>query len=347
MKSKKLDASPIKNKINTINTTLPSIQSKPNFTQNEIYYTKPLKPLDFSFRDLNNMIDLITCLPRKGLKKQQEAEVDKQDNSTINKIKNDLNEEKTLENKKKKKNDNQQEIIVKGKVFGGSSNDNKNKKRKDSQINIDSTSVQNNNKSNEKVVKFLPYTNSLILHSNNITNLNKIDSVLEEILHDVLFLEERYARSIFSSGQLNFLNFNKVDLLQWIDLSHNKLESIHPDITKLRYLKILYLHANFIQNLQEITVLSSCKALLNLTLHGNPIEHIKGYRLLVIEMMPALEKLDFTLVSEKELDIIHFKGARFGEKRNKKTGKVMIFPSLDKEILKRMNVPNTQDKKEF
>ena len=37
MKSKKLDASPIKNKINTINTTLPSIQSKPNFTQNEIY----------------------------------------------------------------------------------------------------------------------------------------------------------------------------------------------------------------------------------------------------------------------------------------------------------------------
>ena len=142
------------------------------------------------------------------------------------------------------------------------------------------------------------------------------------------------------------LDYNKLDLLQWIDLSHNKLESIHHDILKIPFLKILYLHANFIKSLEEIQILSGCKALINLTLHGNPIEHIKGYRLLVIEMMMTLEKLDFTLVSEKELDIIHFKGARFGEKRSK-TGQVTIFPQLDKEILKRMNIPLDDDKKDF
>lgn len=320
--------------------------NKPTFNQNEIYYTKALKPLDFSFKDLNSFIDLLTANPRRGIKKLQEEIQTDEDNKNITKK---LETEDKLDSKKKKKTEAQQEVVVEGKVYGGGSGDAfKNKKRKESQLIANPDSGVGNERKNEKSIKFLTYTNSIILHSNSISSLEKIDFVLEEILPEVDFLNERYAKYIFSSGQLSFINYNKVDLLQWIDLSHNKIKSIHIDITKLKFLKILYLHANYIQNLEEVAVLAKCNSLINLTLHGNPIEHIKGYRLLVIELLPALEKLDFTLVSEKELDIIHFKGARFGEKRNKKTGKVVVFPKLDQEILNRMNIPSsTNEKKEI
>ncbi len=322
-----------------------SVSNKQNFNTNEIYYTKALKPLDFSFKDLNNFIDLLTANPRRGIKKQQEQIQTEEENKNLT---NKMDTEDKLESKKKKKTETQQEVIVEGKIFGGGTGDAyKNKKRKESQLIANPDSGIRQEKKSEKSIKFLPYTNSIILHSNNITSLEKIDFILEEILPEVDFLNERYAKYIFSSGQLSFINYNKVDLLQWIDLSHNKIKNIHIDITKLKYLKILYLHANYIQKLEEVSLLAKCNSLINLTLHGNPIEHIKGYRLLVIELLPALEKLDFTLVSEKELDIIHFKGARFGEKRNKKTGKVVIFPKLDQEILNRMNIPSVNDKKEI
>lgn len=310
---------------------------------NEIYYTKADGPLDFSFREIVTMIDLKNAIPRKGVKKQVVIESDKQDHkNSAMKVE---AEEKVMETKKKKKNEIVQEIIVEGKVFGGGSSDNyKMKKRADA--NAQGMSDKQENK-NTKVIKFLPYTNSVILHSNSIKSLEKIDVVLNEILPDVDFLEEKNMKVIYTSGISPQINITKLDLVQWIDLSHNKLEKIHPDIANLRYLKILYLHANFIQNLSEVTILSRSRALINLTLHGNPIEHIKGYRLLVIEMISGLEKLDFTLISEKELDIIHFKGARFGEVREKKSGKVIIFPAIDQEIIKRMNIPSLEEKKDI
>ena len=323
--------------MNSKNSISPSKQksfagsiNKHNFSTNEIYYTKALKPLDFSFKDLNSFIDLLTANPRRGIKKQQDQIQTEEENKNLT---NKMDTEDKLESKKKKKTEIQQEVIVEGKIFGGGAGDaHKNKKRKESQLIANPDSGLRQEKKSEKSIKFLTYTNSIILHSNNITSLEKIDFILEEILPEVDFLNERYAKYIFASGQLSFINYNKVDLLQWIDLSHNKIKNIHIDITKLKYLKILYLHANYIQKLEEVALLAKCNSLINLTLHGNPIEHIKGYRLLVIELLPALEKLDFTLVSEKELDIIQFKGARFGEKRNKKTGKVVIFPKLDQKI---------------
>lgn len=323
-------------------TTNSNLSNRLGLSSNNIFYTRPSKPLDFSFRDISYMFDLKTAVPRKGIKKTPEE--DKPDNKNVS-LKAEI-EEKSIETKKKKKNEAAQEIIVEGKVFGGGLADNyKTKKRIENNTLIDSN--MNMEKKNSKKIHFLPYTNAIILHSNSIRSLEKIDMVLDEILPDVEFLEEKNAKFIYGSGLFPQFQYTKIDLIQWLDLSHNKLESIHPDILSLRYLKILYLHANYIQNLSGVQILSKSNALINLTLHGNPIEHIKGYRLLVIEMMPRLEKLDFTLVSEKELDIVHYKGARFGEKRDKKTGKVVEFPMIDKEILKRMNIPINEEKKDY
>ena len=343
------------------------IESRPpqpkllNGTYKEILYTKPNKPLDFSFRELVVMKDLLNAIPRQGIRKiqsQNNAESNSQQvNSNENNPNSNLPESTSnvnQQNQKKKKVEYKEEI-VEGKIFGDKFHDNsKMKKRED--FNSKSNNASSYEKLNvQKIVKYLPYTNSLILHSNNIKSLENIHVVLDEVLPDVEFLNKKQTKNektrdvsptkFLTKSIVSEMNYTKLDLLQWIDLSHNKLEYINRDITQLPFLKILYLHANFIKNLEEVTVLSNCNALINLTLHGNPIEHIKGYRLLVIEMISSLEKLDFTLVSEKELDIIHFKGARFGEVR--KHGQVVIFPQLDKEILKRMNIPSDLDKKDY
>lgn len=44
--------------------------------------------------------------------------------------------------------------------------------------------------------------------------------------------------------------------LQWIDLSYNYLETIEIDILQFRSLKTLYLHGNYISNLEETKKLS-------------------------------------------------------------------------------------------
>ena len=176
----------------------------------------------------------------------------------------------------------------------------------------------------KKKIKYVTYTNTVILHSNQIKSFEKIDQVFDYILPDISFFASQ--------------NRNKLDLVQWIDISHNRIDDIHPDILKLKFLKILYCHANYIKEIEKVLVLKHSKSLLNLTLHGNPIEQIKGYRQFIVEIVPSLEKLDFTLVSEKELDIIHYRGSRWGEKRNKQ-GEVIDYPKLDMEILKRMIKP--------
>jgi hypothetical protein len=320
-------------------------------TYQEILYTLPNKPLDYSFREIVYMKDLINAIPRQGVRKQQRVN----ENSTaskhdVNNEEENFKESNTSQTKKKKQE--QKEEVVESKIFGDKSSDiNKTKKKVDvlsklaSSNSIDKVSIP-------KVIKYLPYTNAVILHSNSIKSLAEIDVAFIEILPEVEFLKDKVLNKSNSKNLDSVdtipksVNYSKIDLLQWIDLSHNRLESVHKDILKIPYLKILYLHANLIKDLEEIRHLSQCKTLINLTLHGNPIEHIKGYRLIVIELVATLEKLDFTLVSEKELDIIHYKGARFGEVRSKTTGEIVVFPQLDKEILKRMNIQLNNDKKD-
>lgn len=40
--------------------------------------------------------------------------------------------------------------------------------------------------------------------------------------------------------------------LEWLDLSYNYLENIESEILKFKNLKTLYLHGNYIQNLEEV-----------------------------------------------------------------------------------------------
>lgn len=322
-------------------------------TYQEILYTLPNKPLDYSFRDIIYMKDLINAVPRQGVRKQ--AKVNEGNSSTSKYNANNENEDikESNSSQPKKKKQEVKEEVVETKIFGDKSSDiHKTKKKADIMSSKLVGSGSTDKISVPKVIKYLPYTNAVILHSNSIKSVAEIDVAFNEILPEVEFLKDKILNKSNSKSLDNedsipkSINYSKIDLLQWIDLSHNRLESIHKDILKIPYLKILYLHANLIKNLEEIRHLSQCKTLINLTLHGNPIEHIKGYRLIVIELVATLEKLDFTLVSEKELDIIHYKGARFGEIRSKTTGEIVVFPQLDKEILKRMNIQLNNDKKD-
>ena len=167
--------------------------------------------------------------------------------------------------------------------------------------------------------------------NNKLTSLSGIYEVLLELLPELTFKSK----------------LGKVELLQWIDISRNKLTDISSDIQKLPFLKILYVHGNNIQEIEKVTALSKCPSLTSLTLYGNPLDHIKGYRHFLIEMCPLLEKLDGAVVSEKELDVIKFRGCRYGEVRDKK-GKVLKYPKLPEEIIKtiQMQEQNSNEKKD-
>lgn len=279
----------------------------------EIKYAMPAKPLDFSFRDLKNLLSLKTTEQRGGERRSIDEleKEEKQKQEKDSKLENKNTEEDEGE---KGKNKRKSEAVVKtdeSEMVEARMFENKGE-------NIKGKSVipvfEEKKDSKKKVVKYLTYTNAVILHSNQIESLSGINEVLNTIL-----LAPKFGLSNFQG---------KLDFIQWIDISSNHLTDIHADILNLRYLKILYAHANYINEIKKVEVLSQCKCLINLTLHGNPIEQIKGFRHFIIELIPTLEKFDFTLVSEKELDIIYHRGSRYGEKRNKLTGAVVEYPVL-------------------
>mmetsp|Transcript_19814 Transcript_19814/g.22122 ORF Transcript_19814/g.22122 Transcript_19814/m.22122 type:complete len:164 (-) Transcript_19814:14-505(-) len=92
--------------------------------------------------------------------------------------------------------------------------------------------------------------------------------------------------------------------LKWLDLSFNYLTKIEPDILNFPELKTLYLHGNYIHQLEEVSKLGELGDLITLSLHGNPIEQIPGYRLYVIGIMYSqhlnFKKLDSVIITNKE-----------------------------------------------
>jgi Leucine-rich repeat (LRR) protein len=89
--------------------------------------------------------------------------------------------------------------------------------------------------------------------------------------------------------------------LQWLNLSFNYLTKIDAEILNFPGLKSLHLHGNYISDLEEVRKLNDLEHLISLTLNGNPIEEIKGYRLYVLGLMfqkhETLKKLDSVPVS--------------------------------------------------
>uniref|UniRef100_A0A8C2DW88 Leucine-rich repeat-containing protein 51 n=1 Tax=Cyprinus carpio TaxID=7962 RepID=A0A8C2DW88_CYPCA len=66
--------------------------------------------------------------------------------------------------------------------------------------------------------------------------------------------------------------------LAWLDLSFNEFQHIHPVLTELKELRLLYLHGNRICKLSEVDKLAALPFLHTITLHGNPIVTEREYR---------------------------------------------------------------------
>jgi len=281
---------------------------------NEFVYSKADVPLDFSFKKLKSLEQLRKIEPRKGTRRAIEDASLEENDKTENRLSenNRSNPGIIFEDEVSEKNEKSREIQS-------------HKKFSSNSLHFQTTESKesNNQKSvlQKKKVKYVTYTNSIILHSNKLSSIDNIHNVLGDILPDIDFSLVK--------------NVSKIEMVQWIDISHNYIQSISRHILNLPFLKILYCHGNIIKEIENVTVLKNCKSLMNLTLHGNPIAQIKGYRQYIIEIIPSLEKLDFNLVSEKELDVVFHRSSRFGEKRDKITGEVVEYPKLDEEIIKR------------
>ena len=292
-------------------------------------YIEADKPLVYNFFDVKTLQELIDKEPTSGKRKENKKKEDNEDkNENINEMEKKKNEEEEQLKLKKAKNESNE--IFEGKLRDDV-NEAKGKKFNESAIKINKKEESKKNQEKKIKIKFKKYCNAFNVSNNKLTTIEGIHTVLEALLPDLTFTSK----------------LTKVQLIQWIDISRNKLTGIHRDICELPYLKILYVHGNNIQEIGKVTALSQCKSLTSLTLYGNPMDHIKGYRNFIIEMCPLLEKLDGAVISEKELDIIKFHGSRYGEVRDKK-GNVKRYPKLPEEIIKTLQLAeqNNQEKKE-
>ena len=275
-------------------------------------YIEADKPLVYNFFDIKTLQELIDKEPTSGKRKENKKKEDVEEkNENINETdKKKVEEEEQVKAKKVKNESNE---IYEGKLRDDISEDAKQSQEK------------------KRKIKFKKYCNAFNVSNNKLITIEGIHRVLDSLLPELTFPSK----------------LSKVQLIQWIDISRNKLTNIHKDICELPYLKILYVHGNNIQEIEKVTALGNCKSLTALTLYGNPMDHIKGYRNFIIEMCPLLEKLDGAVISEKELDIIKFHGSRYGEVRDKK-GNVRRYPKLPQEIIKTLQLAeqNNQEKKE-
>ncbi|XP_060744289.1 leucine rich repeat containing 51 [Tachysurus vachellii] len=88
--------------------------------------------------------------------------------------------------------------------------------------------------------------------------------------------------------------------IAWLDLSFNNITHIHPVLTELVELRVLYLHGNSVCNFSEVDKLGALPLLHTITLHGNNIETQHGYRNYVITVLPHLKMMDFSAVTKQE-----------------------------------------------
>nr|CAB3263551.1 leucine-rich repeat-containing protein 51 [Phallusia mammillata] len=92
------------------------------------------------------------------------------------------------------------------------------------------------------------------------------------------------------------------ETLEWLDLSFNDLTKISEAILELSNLKVLYLHANVIDDMKQVDKLAGLPNLKTLTLHGNIIDGAKGYRQYVVTEIPQLQYFDFSRITKADRD---------------------------------------------
>lgn len=147
------------------------------------------------------------------------------------------------------------------------------------------------------------YCTSIFLNNNEIRSVLGLRSVLDSVMWDPSRLE-------------------------WLDISYNYLERIEMEILEFPNLKTLYLHGNYISNLDEVKKLQELPYLQTLTLYGNPIEQVKGYRLFVLGVMyekyETLKKLDSVLITRKEFDCVIVWNERLYASKRQKLKKIRV-----------------------
>ena len=79
--------------------------------------------------------------------------------------------------------------------------------------------------------------------------------------------------------------------LEIISLAKNKISSLTP-FRKMMKLSELYLRSNDISDIKELDNLKNCKQLKVLSLNENPIAEKQNYRMMVINALPQITKLD-------------------------------------------------------
>mmetsp|Transcript_25364 Transcript_25364/g.33918 ORF Transcript_25364/g.33918 Transcript_25364/m.33918 type:complete len:189 (+) Transcript_25364:509-1075(+) len=132
--------------------------------------------------------------------------------------------------------------------------------------------------------------------------------------------------------------------LLWLDLSYNYLEAIEEDLLQLQNLQTLYMHGNYISNLDETKKLANFNNLQSLTLYGNPIETIKNYRLWVLGVMYTrnenLRRLDQVVVTNREFDkVLVWKERIFAQKSRR-------LKTLKPDVMKQPPAPPKTEEEE-
>ncbi|XP_014281151.1 uncharacterized protein [Halyomorpha halys] len=124
--------------------------------------------------------------------------------------------------------------------------------------------------------KFLSY--SVRFRRNGLTSMTGLDT----------FLEQRFANP---------------SNMEWLDLSYNSICEIDPLLSMMPRLKMLYLHSNCFDDLDEVRKLRYLPNLRSLTLFGNPIEATIDYRLKIVAAIPTLKRIDWTVITQREREL--------------------------------------------
>ena len=165
------------------------------------------------------------------------------------------------------------------------------------------------NRIKKNKINFSKYISSIFLINCQIESIEGIDKTFNNIL----------ANSSIHNEIKDKIE-NKLLLIQWLDLSNNKIKFIHDDLANLVNLKILKLKNNLINEYKHVKTLSKLKNLITLYLEGNKICKIPGYRFYIIKICDVLKNLDGSAITEKELEIVTF-GGNYITNENKKNKK--------------------------
>jgi Leucine-rich repeat (LRR) protein len=250
------------------------------------------KPLDFSFKELQTLDQLLSTEQRQGIrlpiKSAEEMEEEKKEVTNLTAAsglvqkeeapKVDIEENEDDTHRKKR-----QEEVLKGPPPPAIA-----KILADNVTSANATRASGHGDQGQSVIRkklILKHTTCLILSYNYLESLNGLMDTLPKIMK-------------------NPLN------LGWIDLSFNLIKSLTPELGALPNLKSLYLHCNYLLSLDEVAKLRNIE-LLAVTLHGNPIERLPGYRLQCIAVLPpSVKKLDSALITALERDNTDHKASR-------------------------------------